>query len=929
MFVFKIKKRRTKQEGFTLVETVVGSLVLAIVIMGVFGMYNYSLKLIRDKGMRAEALAIANEQIEYFRSIDYSTLGTASTNCLPKPTDCTLAEDIVVTRNGADYAVNRNIQRINDVYDNTPQTEAGSDARPNDYKKVKVTVSWTSSFGNRSLSLVSTFAPPAMEMSCSSGNSTLKINLQDASGAALNQNISVYIKNLDTGYEEYSLTDNTGYKEFSCLIAGVYSIIVNGAVINGVSNDDYNANYSTAQTCPTGKGTPNPICPVLTPDNDNPTEPHLNIIADTVTSKDFKIDLLSTLNITTIAQNIPSEWNINSTTGDGNNQDMPTMYIGPGDTYYFFWRNDDGQTRIYGQKYDSSQNPQWNSGNDQQISTANNQAWPDITINSTGDVYLAWSDDRANGNEEIYLSKLTSDTGVPIWGESKLSVLNQNAYQSTPSVALSTDETFFYLTFQDNRNSANDIYVVGVNAADGSLLWGVNNEKLVNTAGTGAFSKSLVETNNLYIVWHDDRAGANDWDIYAQKIDINGFFPADWNVADITTPNGNVKINDTESSEQSYPVIAINDEGGVKYLYIAWQDKRNGNHDIYMAKYNLDGTRESVSGNWNSDKKLTNNSTDSDQISPAIAIDDANDKIYVAWVDYRNGVANPDIYLQEFNTSGVAQWARDMRINIDSGIDTEQKSPQLSINNSDQVVIAWQDDDNGDIDIKAAILSYSAPVTKPNIGFRIYSDNKQIGDNPIIYKYDNHFTTDGSGEISFDGASQTKLEWANYNIIIDGADGTLLQAEPPLPITIDPNTINNLTLNIGAPSSHADSLIIDLTGAHIHNKEIEGITLTNIGANNITINKITISWNGGQLIKEIEIGGTDVWEHDGEGTPDGKQASGTELHIIDYMLNSGNTYNIDEIEFDSNIPSGENFTIIFTMSDGSTKSTGSFCISGC
>lgn len=103
------------------------------------------------------------------------------------------------------------------------------------------------------------------------------------------------------------------------------------------------------------------------------------------------------------------------------------------------------------------------------------------------------------------------------------------------------------------------------------------------------------------------------------------------------------------------------------------------------------------------------------------------------------------------------------------------------------------------------------------------------------------------------------------------------------------------------------------------NKRLEGITLENVGTSDITIAKMTLQWSNSNLIEEIKIDGNRVWKYNNEGSPDGKQPSGTELDIVDFLAGTGaGTFNIDRITFDNSM-SGATFIILFTMSDNSTK----------
>ncbi len=102
-------------------------------------------------------------------------------------------------------------------------------------------------------------------------------------------------------------------------------------------------------------------------------------------------------------------------------------------------------------------------------------------------------------------------------------------------------------------------------------------------------------------------------------------------------------------------------------------------------------------------------------------------------------------------------------------------------------------------------------------------------------------------------------------------------------------------------------------------KELKGITISNIGATDVTIEKITVTWDNRNLIEEIKIDGGKVWKHNNEGSPDGKQPSGTEIDIVDFTLNAGTgPFDIDKFKFNGDM-SGTIFTILFTLSNGSTK----------
>jgi type II secretory pathway pseudopilin PulG len=141
------------------------------------------------------------------------------------------------------------------------------------------------------------------------------------------------------------------------------------------------------------------------------------------------------------------------------------------------------------------------------------------------------------------------------------------------------------------------------------------------------------------------------------------------------------------------------------------------------------------------------------------------------------------------------------------------------------------------------------------------------------------------------------------------------------------NISNIATGTTTAPGGdEIDDLTVDYSGAYISGggkKELRGVTLENTGGADITLAKITLTWTNPRLIQEIKIEGTKIWRHNQEGSPNGKQPSGTELDVVNYTIDSGSTDLFDKFKFTGNM-NGNTFTIQFEMSDGSTFTTPSF-----
>ncbi len=132
----------------------------------------------------------------------------------------------------------------------------------------------------------------------------------------------------------------------------------------------------------------------------------------------------------------------------------------------------------------------------------------------------------------------------------------------------------------------------------------------------------------LFAAWEDGRnGGVYDRDIYfSRSIDGgNTWIP-------------NIRINATQASavNQISPDLAwdpVRDR-----LYAVWQDGRNGNYDIYFA-YSTD-----YGNSWSTNQKLNDDVGSAAQLNPSVVVEPTAGapNIYVVWQDKRNG--NDDVY---------------------------------------------------------------------------------------------------------------------------------------------------------------------------------------------------------------------------------------------------------------------------------------------
>jgi hypothetical protein len=313
---------------------------------------------------------------------------------------------------------------------------------------------------------------------------------------------------------------------------------------------------------------------------------------------------------------------------------------------------------------------------------------------SGNNVYVVWEDHR-NGDADIYFNYSTN-SGVT-WLSSIIRLDTGDTAGANSSwgsqIAYSGNTNNVYVVWQDNRNGADDPDIYFNYSTDGGAHWQSSDIRL-DTGDTPGANKSdcpqiAYSGNNVYAVWQDDRDGLND--IYFNYSTDSG---VTWQSLDNRLDTG-----DTAGANNSkYSQITC--YGNT--VYAVWQDNRNGADDIYF-NYSTDSGVTWQSSDIRLDTGDTAGADNS--IWPQIACSGNN--VYVVWQDHRNGAAVPDIYFN-YSTDGGANW-QSSDIRLDTG-DTPGSNysfyPQITCSGNN-VYVVWQDSRNGSEDIDDIYFNYS------------------------------------------------------------------------------------------------------------------------------------------------------------------------------------------------------------------------------
>ncbi len=347
---------------------------------------------------------------------------------------------------------------------------------------------------------------------------------------------------------------------------------------------------------------------------------------------------------------------------------------------------------------------------------------------------------------------------------------------------------YLYIVWADDRwDGEEHIFVAKLSAVDGSHQWTTNFQVDDLTGESYRPTITVYDRAHIYVAWceYDDANGL--WDLFAMRIDESSGAPVlswasplelgypsspddphwqGWNTWGTHDQNGNYFIHATWNwiGGGNRNNIASGDTGGA----LRWNrgnrpDAESGYFEVGSAVAFLNNYIVGVAHSWHWGNKdrgvfmavLTNNSSGSDIINsrvdargtvlsglsrsyfdPAILKDPTTTAVYFAWCDNRSGTA--DIYVRRLTVPDLnpptANWNNDIRANRDTA--GAQISPALGYDYAhNRVYVVWRDRSSGKIELVRM---------KPDGTIFDTSDKVLISSS---YARHPHITTDSNGNI--------------------------------------------------------------------------------------------------------------------------------------------------------------------------------------
>ena len=288
--------------------------------------------------------------------------------------------------------------------------------------------------------------------------------------------------------------------------------------------------------------------------------------------------------------------------------------------------NQDGDlTGVFGQRYDALGVP---AGLEFQVNTytTDNQSWPEVTMNDSGDALVVWASLSQDGDHYGIFGQRYDAAGATDGLEFQINSFTMGK-QTAPAAAI------------DNNGNAWIVWHSYAQDGDGDGVFGqrydttgapVGPEFQVNsyTAGNQSYAQVTIDDNgNALVAWMSDNQDGDGLGVFGQRYDSTG------------APVGpEFQVNSYTAGDQSLTTVTLDDSGNA---LVAWHsDNQDGDgRGVFAQYYDSLGTPSGA-------EFQVNTFTPNDQDFSAVTMDGNGNALIVWRSSQQNQLA--DVFGQRF-----------------------------------------------------------------------------------------------------------------------------------------------------------------------------------------------------------------------------------------------------------------------------------------
>ena len=446
---------------------------------------------------------------------------------------------------------------------------------------------------------------------------------------------------------------------------------------------------------------------------------------------------------------IKDDFVCNDDTASGCKQLVPKLAVDAAGSFVVSWTDfRDGDADAWFQLLDSAGNKVGTNG---RLNTDISLGWqgePSSAKGPDGRFLSCWNDRRDIGNSDLFCQRF-DEAGTRLGDNFRVSdsaaggdQMESGAWIAPSGVAL--------LAWDDRRfGVTGDIFAQFLNP-DGTpkdTNFRVNDDP-VGYANQYEPEVSGDSSGRFVVAWQDGRGqGGMDWNVFCQRFNSQG-----------QRLGPNIQAT-TDTSTQWAPNVSCGVNGG---SVVTWDDRRNGNWDVYGQRYDAGGNPAGQNFRANDDIGSTSQlgsgvavnrygefmvvwtdgrggendvyarryDAGGNPLGPSFRLSDVSTGsqtgpsietrpdggYWAAWADARSG--NADIYCQRLNRNGGKVGAN-FRINDDHG-SALQRCSSIGMDAQGLICVAWEDERNGATDIYRCVTDAAGNLLGANL--RLNSD---------------------------------------------------------------------------------------------------------------------------------------------------------------------------------------------------------------
>ncbi len=275
------------------------------------------------------------------------------------------------------------------------------------------------------------------------------------------------------------------------------------------------------------------------------------------------------------------------------------------------------------------------------------------------------------------------------------------------------------------KNTFSRGYALFVQLYDNNLQLIASNIRITINAENGLSYPSTLEPISPELLWLSDDKFAVTW--------VNHIFlveePAKNDICfqiysrDGKNIGNNVYVNQLTSSTMNdddlkFPAIGAS----LNSFIITWQERQNGQWNIYFKQYDFNGTE--IQGTKMANEDIVN----SNQTESCIAFK-TDGSFIIGWSDTRNELNHSDIYAQLFNRDGSSKGSN-FQVNR-LFLNTLQINPAVKINQFNNIILSWTDNRN----LSSGSEIYGAVIDHSSVEFSNSIPQYLTGGDPIELKW--------------------------------------------------------------------------------------------------------------------------------------------------------------------------------------------------